>query len=194
MPWELYHVDEDFTQANDLARQNPEKLKELVKLFFAEAAEHHVLPLDDRKTERLNVANRPSLTEGRKSFSYPNLLRLPEGASPDLKHKSHTITARVNIPDSGAQGVLITQGGRFAGFGLFVHNNKLVYDYNLAGVQHFTITSAQPLPTGDVALKAVYVSDEDKPFAGATVSLFANDQKIGEGRVEKSLPQSRHSR
>ncbi len=188
MPWELYHVEEDFSQANDLAKENPEKLKELVKLFFAEGSRYNVLPLDDRKTERLNVNLRPSLTAGRDSFTYPNLLRLPEGAAPDLKHRSHTIIADVEIPDGGADGMLLTQGGRFAGFGLYVRDGKLVYDYNLVGVEQYTITSESKLPTGKVTLKAVYKTDANKPFAGATVSLFANDKKLGEGRVEKSIP------
>jgi arylsulfatase A-like enzyme len=188
MPWELYHIDEDFTQAHDVAKENPEKLDSMVKLFFAEAAKYNVLPLDDRKTERLNVDNRPSLTAGRTSFTYPNLLRLPEGASPDLKHKSHTITANVVIPGPGAEGILVTQGGRFAGFGLLVKDGKLVYHYNLAGVNRYTIESTKRIPSGEVALKAVYASDADKPFAGATVTLFANDQLIGKGRVEKSIP------
>ncbi|MCR9292307.1 MAG: arylsulfatase [bacterium] len=188
MPWELYHVDQDFSQANDLAQQNPEKLEEMVKLFFAEAAKYNVLPLDDRKTERLNVENRPSLTQGRKKFSYPNLLRLPEGAAPDLKHKSHTITAQVTIPESGAEGMLITQGGRFAGYGLFVKDGRLVYHYNLAGVERYNIESQDRIPTGEVTLRMVYRSDADKPFAGADVTLYANDTKIAEGRVEKSIP------
>jgi arylsulfatase len=188
MPWELYNIEKDFSQANDLAKQNPEKLKELVTLFFAEAALYNVLPLDDRKTERLNVENRPSLTQGRKKFTYPNLLRLPEGASPDLKHKSHTITADVVVPEKGAEGVLITQGGRFAGYGFFVKDGKLVYHYNLAGVERFNIESDKPLPKGNAKLKAVYKTDADKPFAGADVTLFANDQQIGKGRVEKSIP------
>jgi arylsulfatase len=188
MPWELYHIDEDFSQAVNLADREPEKLEELVKLFFAEAARYNVLPLDDRKTERLNVANRPSLTEGRTSFTYPNLLRLPEGAAPDLKHKNHTITAKVVIPAEGAEGMLITQGGRFAGYGLFVQNGKLVYFYNLAGVERYVVPSGEAIPSGEVTLKAVYKTDADKPYAGATVSLFANDRKIGEGRVEKSIP------
>ncbi len=188
MPWELYHVEEDFSQAVDLAKEQPEKLDELVKLFFAEAARYNVLPLDDRKTERLNVANRPSLTAGRTTFTYPNRLRLPEGAAPDLKHKNHTITANVVIPDEGADGMLITQGGRFAGFGLFIRDGKLVYHYNLAGVERFTVTSDEPVPSGKVALKMVYTTDADKPFAGATVTLFANDKKVAEGRVEKSIP------
>ncbi len=188
MPWELYHVEEDFSQAIDLAKKNPEKLDALVKQFFAEAARYNVLPLDDRKTERLNVDNRPSLTAGRKTFTYPNLLRLPEGAAPDLKHKSHTITATVNIPKTGAEGMIFTQGGRFAGYGLYVQAGKLVYAYNLAGVEQYSISSTGELPIGEVTLKAVYKTDADKPFAGATVTLFANDMKLGEGRVEKSIP------
>ena len=188
MPWELYHVEEDFSQAVDLAKQHPEKLDALVKQFFAEAARYDVLPLDDRKTERLNVDNRPSLTAGRKSFTYPNLLRLPEGAAPDLKHKNHTVTAKVSIPTDGAEGMIFTQGGRFAGYGMYVQNGKLTYAYNLAGVERYTISSNGKLPSGEVTLKAVYKSDADKPFAGATVTLFANDKQIGEGRVGKSIP------
>ncbi|MBI1246325.1 sulfatase-like hydrolase/transferase [bacterium] len=188
MPWELYKVDEDFSQANNVVKEHPEKLDEMVKLFFAEAAKYNVLPLDDRKTERLNVDNRPSLTQGRTRFTYPNLLRLPEGAAPDLKHKSHTITAKVTIPEPGAEGMLFTQGGRFAGYGLFVQDGRLVYHYNLAGVERFTIESDERIPTGDVTLKAVYVSDADKAFAGANVTLYANDKAIGKGRVEKSIP------
>lgn len=188
MPWELYHVEEDFSQSNNLAKEHPEKVNELVKLFFAEAARYDVLPLDDRKTERLNVTNRPSLTEGRTNYMYPNLLRLPEGATPDLKHKSHAITASVTIPKEGAEGMLLTQGGRFAGFGLYVQNGKLVYHYNLAGVKRYEIKSDQPLPTGEVTLKAVYTTDTDKPRAGAKVTLYANDKEIGSGRVEESIP------
>ncbi|HNP62196.1 MAG TPA: arylsulfatase, partial [Nitrospirales bacterium] len=188
MSWELYHVEEDFSQAVNLADKNPEKLNNLVKLFFAEAAKYNVLPLDDRKTERLNVANRPSLTEGRTSFTYPNLLRLPEGASPNLKHKDHTITAKVVIPESKAEGMLFTQGGRFGGYGLYVQKERLIYHYNLVGVARYTIMSKEPIPVGDVTLKAVYKSDTDKPFAGATVTLYANGNQIGEGRVEKSIP------
>lgn len=188
MPWELYHVEVDFSQADDLAQKNPEKLDELVKQFFAEAAKYQVLPLDGRKTARLNVDNRPSLTQGRKTFTYPNLLRLPEGAAPDLKHKSHTITTKVAIPDEGAEGMLFTQGGRFAGYGLFVKDGKLVYHYNLAGVERFTIESDERVPAGKVELKAVYKSDADKPFAGADVTLYVNGKQVGKGRVEKSIP------
>jgi arylsulfatase len=188
MPWELYHVDADFSQAVDLAKQQPEKLQELVKLFFAEAARYDVLPLDDRKTERLDVANRPSLTEGRTRFDYPRGLRLPEGAAPDLKHRDHTISAKVTVPQGGAEGVLVALGGRFAGFALYLDAGRLVYHYNLAGVERYTIASDEPIPPGEVELRAVYRTDADRPFAGGTVTLYAGDRQVGQGRVEKSIP------
>ncbi|BAU65501.1 sulfatase [Stanieria sp. NIES-3757] len=188
LDWELYHVDEDFTQAVDLADQMPEKLQEMKDLFYAEAAKYSVLPLDGRKTERLDVANRPSLTEGRTHFVYPKGIRLPEGSTPDLKHVNHTITVDVTIPDEGAEGMLATLGGRFAGYGLFIQDNKLVYHYNLAGVERYDVVSDRDVPTGNITLKAEYKTDADQPYAGATVTLYANNRKIGQGRVEKTLP------
>jgi hypothetical protein len=97
---------------------------ESIRLISGKIADN-VLPLDGRKTERLNVDNRPSLTAGRKTFTYPNLLRLPEGTAPDLKHKSHTITAKVELPEIGGEGMLLTQGGRFAAYGFYVRDGKL---------------------------------------------------------------------
>jgi arylsulfatase len=188
LDWELYHIDEDFSQAVDLADKMPAKLQQMKDLFYAEAAKYNALPLDGRKTERLNVALRPSLTAGRDRFSYPSGIRIPEGSAPDLKHINHTIAANVTIPEGGAEGILMTLGGRFAGYGLFVQDGKLVYHYNLAGVERYSIESDQPLPTGDVTLSAVYETDADQPYAGATVTLYANDVKIGSGRVEKSIP------
>ena len=188
LDWELYHIDEDFTQAVNLADQMPEKLQEMKDLFYAEAARYNVLPLDGRKTARLNVANRPSLTAGRTHFAYPRGIRVPEGSSPDLKHINHTITANVEIPSQGAEGMVMTLGGRFAGYGLFVKDGKLVYHYNLAGVERYNIESDTRIPTGQVSLKVVYKTDADQPYAGATVTLYANNRKIGQGRVEKSIP------
>ncbi len=188
MPWELCHVEEDFSQAKNLAKEHPAKVAELTKLFFAEAAKYDVLPLDGRKTARLAVANRPSLTEGRTTFTYPNRLRLPEGAAPDLKHKSHTITAKATLPEVGGEGMLLTQGGRFAGFGFFVRDGKLVYHYNLAGVERFEIESAERIPTGEVTLQAVYKTDADKPFAAATMTLLVNGKQVAKGRIGKSIP------
>ena len=188
LDWELYHVDKDFSQAEDLADQMPEKLQEMRELFYAEAAKYNVLPLDGRRAERLNVALRPSLTQGQTQFVYPDHLRVTEGAAPDVKHKNHTITASVVIPEDGAEGVLLTHGGRFGGYGLFVKDGKLVYHHNLVGVSRYEVTSKKPLPTGKVELKAVYKTDADQPFSGGKVTLYANNKKIGEGRLEKTIP------
>jgi len=188
LDWELYHIDDDFSQAVNLADQMPEKLQEMKTLFFAEAAKYNVLPLDGRKIARLNVANRPSLTAGRTHFAYPRGMRLPEGSAPDVKYRNHTITANVEIPEQGAEGMLITVGGRFSGYGLFVKDGKLVYHYNLAGVERYEVESSTRLPAGKVVLKADYKTDAVQPYAGATVTLYANNKKIGQGRVEKSIP------
>ncbi|ACB53196.1 sulfatase [Crocosphaera subtropica ATCC 51142] len=188
LDWELYHIDEDFTQAVDLAADMPDKLQEMKDLFYAQAAKYDVLPLDARKTERFRVDLRPSLTEGRTTFSYPDHLRITEGSAPDVKHKNHTITADVIIPDNGTEGVLMTHGGRFGGYGLYIKDGKLVYSYNLADTAHYDVVSTESIPTGKVKLKAVYKTDADEPFAGGNVTLYANNRKIGSGRVEKTLP------
>ncbi len=188
LDWELYNIDEDFSQAVDLAEAMPEKLHEMKTLFFAEAARYNVLPLDPRKVERLRVENRPSLTQGRSKFTYPNGFRAPEGSAPDVKHKNHTITADVVIPSEGTEGILVTHGGRFTGYGMFLQDDKLVYYYNLAGSKRYEVKSTTNVPRGKVALKAVYKTDADQPYAGATVTLYANNKKIGQGRVEKSIP------
>ena len=116
--WELYHVEKDFSQSDDLAAKHPEKLEELKLLFYGEAKKYNVLPIDSTKVPRLDVSLRPSLTEGRSEFTYfDNMKRIPEGTAPDFKNKSHIITVEVEIPENGADGMLVTQGGRFGGMG-----------------------------------------------------------------------------
>ncbi len=189
MPWELYHVDEDFSQANDLAKKNPEKLDELVKLFFAEAAKYNVLPLDDRKTERLNVDNRPSLTQGRTKFTYPEPAPAARGGRPGPQAQEPHDHRQGDDSRSRSRGHALHAGRPLRRLRpLSCKDGKLIYHYNLAGVERYTIASKDRIPTGEVTLKAVYKTDADKPFAGATVTLFANDKQIGEGRVEKSIP------
>ncbi len=189
MNWELYNIDEDFSQATDLAgdAENADKLDEMIKLFYAEASKYNVFPLDDSKTERFDESNRPTITEGRTTFTYPDHFRTRETSAPDMKGKSHSITADV-VFNTGDEGVLLTVGGRFGGFGLFIKDDKLVYHYNLAGIDCDEITSTSPLPTGNVTFKAEYLSDSEERSAGATVTLYANDIKIGTGRVKESLP------
>ena len=188
LKWELYNIEKDYSQAVDLAEEYPKKLAEMEKLFFAEAGKYNVLPLDDRRVERFNVSFRPSLTQGRKSFKYYDHMRITEGSAPDVKHKNHTIIAKVVIPEKGAEGVLMTHGGRSGGYGVFIQEGKLIYRYNLPNQKQFNIVSEKNVPTGKVKLKVVYTTDEDKYYAGATVNLFANGKKIGKGRVEKSIP------
>ncbi|MFN7287460.1 MAG: arylsulfatase, partial [Verrucomicrobiota bacterium] len=138
--WELYRITDDFTQANNLAAREPEKLKELQEIFWKEAEKYNALPIDNSKVERLDVSNRPSLTTGRNTFTYfPGLVRIPEGAAPDTKNKSWRIEADVVIPEGGAEGVILTHGGRFAGYALYLLDNKPVFCYNLAGVARYFV-------------------------------------------------------
>lgn len=208
MNWELYKVGAetsicpaigdpcicpppDFSQANDLAEVCPEKLDEMVKLFYAEAAKNNVFPLDDRRYERFDPALRPSLVEGRKDFIYPDHFRTPEGTAPNLKSKSHVITADVVLPPGG-EGVLVTLAGEFGGYGLFVEDGKLVYDYNLAGLEDYRIEGSLPvaIPTIGlpITLKAEYKTVSDEPGAGGEVTLYANDEQIGHGLVCETIP------
>ena len=114
--WELYNVEKDFSEANNLAAKEPQKLKELQDLFWQEAEKYNVLPIDNSKVERFDVSLRPSLTRGRDEFTYyPGMVRIPEGTAPDTKNKSCQIKAEVEIPAGGAEGMLLTHGGRFAG-------------------------------------------------------------------------------
>ena len=130
--WELYNVAKDFTQSKDLASAEPAKLKEMQDLFYAEAAKYNVLPIDNDRVMRLNPALRPSLTKGRKSFTYyPGAVRIPEGVAPDMKNRSWSITAKVNVGD-GDEGMIATLGGLFDGWALYLDKGKPVFHYNLA--------------------------------------------------------------
>ena len=144
--WELYKVNEDFSQANNLADKEPQKLRELQALFAKEAERFNVFPIENSRIDRFDVTNRPSLTTGREEFTYyPGLVRIPEGAAPDTKNKSYQIKAEVVIPKGGAEGMLLTHGGRFSGWGLYLLKGKPVFHYNLAGVAHYNIAGKDTL-------------------------------------------------
>jgi arylsulfatase len=128
--WELYHVEKDFSEAKNLARENPRKLRELQDLWWSEAAKYNVLPLDDRMGERTDATIRPSLTRGRTKFTYyPGMKRITEGSAPATRNRDWSVTADVEIPQGGAEGVLATIGGRFAGWGLSLMNSAPRLDY-----------------------------------------------------------------
>lgn len=187
--WELYNIEEDFSQADNLAGEEPQKLRELQDLWFVEAAKYNVLPLDDRLGARIDAGSRPNLTAGRTTFTYyPGSVRLPEGSAPNVKGKSHRITAEVGIPASDVGGVLATQGGRFAGYSLFVQDGRPVYVYNLFGKERVTITSSEKIPVGKATVRYEFTADNGKPGAGGTGRLFINDKSVGEGRIEHTVP------
>jgi len=187
--WELYRIDQDFSQADDLATKNPDKLKELVDLWWAEAARHDVLPLDWRSIERLSeqITGRPSLAAGRKTFVYNTpLVALPEGSAPDLKNKSFTITAEVELPSDGGDGMIFTQGGITAGWGFYLLKGKLVGLHNYIGLERYRAVSTENMPIGKVILTFDFKYDGGGMGKGGTITLLANGKNIGEVRVDKT--------
>ena len=189
--WELYNIDQDFTQANDLAATNPQKLRAMQDLWWAEAARNNILPLDWRGPERMSaeLTGKPSLAAGRKTFIYETpLAALPEAAAPDLKNKSFTITAEAEIPAGGGEGMIFTQGGFTGGWGFYLQDGKLVGLHNRLDLERYRIVSTEPVPTGKVTLSMDFKYDGGGVAKGGTVTLSANGKKIGEGRVEKTTP------
>ena len=189
--WELYNTNDDFSQAQDVAAKYPDKLKELQQLFLAEAEKYNVLPLDDRRAERIipTLAGRPSLMWGRTSVTlYPGMVAMMENATLDIKNRSHSITAEIEVPQSGADGVIIAQGGRFGGWTLYMKGGKLKYCYNWLNIDRYTIESKGPLPAGKATVKFEFKYDGGGLGKGGTATLYVNDQKVGEGRIEKTQP------
>ena len=185
--WELYNVAEDFSQANDLAKSNPEKLRELQRLFYIEAVKYNVLPLDNTKVERLDVNNRPSNIRGLKEFTYyDGMVRIPEGGAPDLKNKSFGISAVVDIPEGGAEGLLMTQGGRFAGLGLYLLDGRPVFHYNLAGVERYTVAGKDKVPPGRHVVTLDFNYDGGGVGKGGQATLTVDGEKV----ASEHLPQT----
>ena len=186
--WELYHIDQDFSQADDLAAKYPEKLQALKDLWWAEAARENILPMDWRAVERLSdqLTGRPSIAAGRTTFVYETpLVALPEASAPDLKNKSFTITAEAEVPPDG-EGMIFTQGGITAGWGFYLQKGKLVGVHNYIGFERYRVVSTENVPTGKVTLAFDFKYDGGGMGKGGTITLLANGKKIGEGRVEKT--------
>jgi len=187
--WELYNVENDFSEANDLAAQEPKKLRELQDLFWAEASKYNVLPLDNSRIERFDVSLRPSLAQGRTEFTYyPGMVRIPEGSAPDFKNKSYRITADVEIPESGAEGVLMTQGGRFNGLGLYLLQGKPVFHYNLVGVDRTTIAAKDALSPGKHTIIVDFKYDGGGIGKGGVASLTVDGKDVASGKLARTIP------
>lgn len=187
--WELYDIELDFSQADDLARRYPEKLRSMQDLFLIEAAKHDVFPLDDRFVERMDTSLRPSHFAGRRRVAlYPGMVRLPEGSAPKTANVDHTITIVAEIPEGGAEGVLMCLGGDNAGWSLFVHEGRLRYHYNRFMYDRYDVIADEPLPEGRVVLRMELTCETpDEPGGPATVRLSCNDRVIGEGRIDKQV-------
>jgi len=187
--WELYDTRTDFSLANDLAANNPGKLKELQDLFLKEAVKYSVLPLDDRLQERFVAAlvGRPDLMAGRTSLTvHQGMTGMSENIFIDLKNKSHTITAEVEIPKQGANGALLAQGGRFGGWSLYIKDGKPTYTYNWLGLERYTVSAKQALPAGKATIRFEFAYDGGGLGRGGTGTLFVNGKKVAAGRIEKT--------
>jgi len=189
--WELYNIEQDFSQANDLASRDPAKLRAMQDLWWAEAARSNILPLDWRGPERMSVeiTGKPSLAAGRATFVYETpLAALPEASAPDLKNKSFTITAEAEIPASAAEGMIFTQGGFTGGWGFYIQQGKLVGMHNHVALESYRVVSAEAVPVGKVTLAMDFKYDGGGIAKGGTLTLLANGKKIDEGRVDKTTP------
>ena len=187
--WELYNVNDDFSESENLADKKPEKLRQMQELFWKEAAKYNVLPLDNSRAERLDVRIRPSLTSGRSVFTYyAGQTRIPEGAAPDLKNKSFRIAADVDIPAGGAEGVIVTQGGFFNGCALYLLGGKPVFHYNLAGVHRATIAGNEALAPGRHVVLVDFKYDGGGIGKGAAVTISVDQKPVATGRVEHTIP------
>lgn len=189
--WELYDTRTDFSCASNLADKNPAKLKELQELFLKEAVKYQVLPLDDRVLERTNAerVGRPELMEGRTSITlYQGMKGMTENVFINLKNKSHTITAELEIPEKGASGVILAQAGRFGGWSLYLQEGKPVYTYNFLGLERFSVKSPEAIPAGKATLRFEFAYDGGGLGKGGVGTLLVNGKKTAEGRIGRTQP------
>ncbi|MGO9036916.1 MAG: arylsulfatase [Steroidobacteraceae bacterium] len=183
--WELYDTSKDWSQANNLAKQMPEKLHELQRLWLIEAVRYNVLPMDDDLARRLNsdTAGRPVLIKGNSQILFGSMGRLSENSVVNIKNKSHSVTAAIEVPASGAEGVIVAQGGNIGGWSLYAKGGKLKYCYNFLGIQQFYAVSASVLPAGEHQVRMEFDYDGGGLGKGGTASLFVDGKKVGEGRI-----------
>ncbi len=188
--WELYDTNADWTQAHDLAAKMPDKLRELQRLWLIEAVKYNVLPLDDRRVERFNsdLAGRPVLVKGSSQLLFGGMGRLTENSVINLKNKSHSVTAEIVVPGGGAEGVIIAQGGAFAGWALYLHDGKPAYCHNLLGLQRFKVYGDTAVPPGVHQVRMEFGYDGGGLAKGGTITLYIDGNKAGDGRAEATVP------
>jgi len=189
--WELYHVERDFSQAEDLAARHPEKLKELQAKFLEVAVQNHVLPLDDRRSERFDprIAGRPDLMGGRKSLTvYEGMTGMMENAFINVKGVRHTITAEVVLGGSSTEGVILAQAGYFGGWTLYMKAGRVHHEYNFFALERTNVSCPEPLGPGKHGIVYEFIPDEAKPGTGGRSILSVNGKKVAEGHIPKTVP------
>jgi arylsulfatase len=187
--WELYDTTKDWSQANDLAKQMPEKLHELQRLWLIEATRYKVLPIDDRLLEKINpdTAGRPVLIKGKTQLLFGGMGRLSENCVLNLKNKSHSVTAEIVVPEKGAEGVIIAQGANIGGWSLYAKGGKLKYCYNWGGLKHFYVEGATPIPAGEHQVRMEFAYAGGGLGKGGKVTLYTDGKKVGEGDIAATL-------
>jgi arylsulfatase len=189
--WELYDTRTDFSLLNDLSAKHPEKLAELQTLFMQEAARNHALPIDDRTIERTNaaIAGRPDLMAGRTTMTLAEgMTGMTENVFINIKNKSKTITAEVEVPEDGGNGAILVQGGRFGGWALYVKDGVPAYDYNFLGLQRSTVAATKKLKPGKSTIRFEFAYDGGGFGKGGMGTLFVNDKKVAQDRIERTQP------
>jgi arylsulfatase A-like enzyme len=184
--WELYDGSKDWTQANDLSKEYPQKLHELQRLWLIEAVKYNVLPLDDRLIERANpeVAGRPTLIKGNSQILFGGMGRLSENSVVNIKNKSFAVTSEVKVPAGGVEGVIIAQGGQFGGWSLYAKDGRAKFCYNVLGIKTFDIVATEQVPTGTAQVRMEFAYDGGGMGKGGTVTLYYDGTEVGQGRVD----------
>ena len=183
--WELYDTSKDWSQSDDLSKEMPGKLRELQRLWLIEATRYNVLPIDDRVVEKMNpdTAGRPVLIKGNTQLLFEGMGRLSENCVLNIKNKSHSVTAEIEVPKSGAEGVIIAQGANIGGWSLYAKNGKLKYCYNVAGVKHFYVEAAAAIPAGEHQVRMEFAYAGGGLGKGGQVTLYVDGKKVGEGAI-----------
>jgi arylsulfatase A-like enzyme len=185
--WELYNLDEDFSQAEDVAAKHPEKLAELKKLFWEDAEKYHVTPLMGGFAAFFGLL--PPTAERTKFTYYPGTENISSGMIPQIYNRSFTITADLELPNEGAEGVIVAEGDALGGFSLYIQNGKLHYTYGLLGIRLDTLTSSKKVPTGKVTVRYEFTADKPgKPGTGGKGRLFIDGKAVGENHLQNTVP------
>jgi len=200
--WELYNIAEDFSEKNDLAAKQPDKLRELQELFMVEATKYNVFPLDNSVLQRI-IAPRPSATAGRNIFTYTGEISgLPESDAPSILNRSYTITAEVDIPGSAStgttvgragpqdssEGMIVTEGGRFGGYGLYLLKGKPVFLYNFVDLERFRWEGQDALAPGKHTIVLDFKYDGPGFGKGGTGVLKMDEKEVATNKIPHTIP------